>query len=646
MINTKTPGVYIKEYETAPLLPLRISITGFVGQAERGPLNCPQVIRSWNEFRTIFGGFVGYSYMSYAVFGFFLNGGERCYVVRVAHESAKKAMLDDLADERNVTVMSIEALNQGKWAEHIEVTVEGQSKDDMVLTELADTISEKPDNIALRSVRGLAPGDTITLTHKNKSIRERVTIMAIDYGKGLVTFQSPVNNEFPKGSKVLGKGFKLTFHYQAGDTDMPEEVFDNLSMNKDHERYFVRVINGEDEKDYGKRIRNGNSILIRVKDKDPSGICSRPLGRKEKLKNGDDGTFKLVVGYYTGYDDTAYFRPPGTISGNEEKAFGLAALETINEIGLIAIPDLIIADFYAVFNVHKVPEAGIIFAEIPVNALTFDKLKTGQHDMLMHCEKMGDRFAILDSPRGLLMETGEFQSIPELSAEKIEDWPNNFQQLPSAKYGALYYPWIKGKTSDFEGHDVFVPPCGHVAGIYARTERERGVGKAPANEILQGVVDLEFRVSDKEQDVLNPRGVNCMRFFPGRGLRVWGARTLSLDSRWRYINVRRVCLAIIKNILVNLQWTVFEPNDQRLKDKIISTLTLFFRNLFQGGALAGTTPEEAFFIKCDGETNPPEVVERGEVVTLIGFAPAYPSEFILVTITRNAESLTLSEQMP
>lgn len=634
MINTKTPGVYFKEYEAAPLLPLRISITGFVGQAERGPLNCPQLIRSWNEFRAIFGGFVGYSYMPYTVSGFFLNGGERCYVVRVAHETAKKAMLDDIVDERNVPVMRIEALNEGKWAEHIEVTVEGQSTDDIVLTEIADNISKKQENVALQSLHGLAPGDTVMLIHKGKPIRERVTINAIDYGGGLITFHTPVNNEFPRGSKVLGKGFKLTFRYLAGDAYLPEEVFDNLSVNRSHERYFDRVINGDpEENDYVKRIRNGNSLLVRVQDlcQNSANICGRPLSLKEKLKNGDDGPRKLDVRYYTG--------------GNEEKVSGLAALETISEIGLIAIPDLIIPDFYAVFNGDKVPEKGIIFAEIPVNALIFDNLKAGQDDMLRHCEKMGDRFAILDSPRGVQVETGEFQSIPDFSAEKIEDWPNNFQQLPSAKYGALYYPWIKGKTSDFEGHDILIPPCGHVAGIYARTERERGVGKAPANEVLQGVVDLEFRISDKEQDVLNPRGVNCLRLLPGRGLRIWGARTLSPDMQWRYINVRRVCLAIIKNILINLQWTVFEPNDQRLRDKIISTLTLFFLNLLQGGALAGTTPEEAFSIKCDGETNPPEVVERGEVVTHIGFAPVHPSEFIYVTIRRNAESLTFSEQM-
>jgi hypothetical protein len=260
-------------------------------------------------------------------------------------------------------------------------------------------------------------------------------------------------------------------------------------------------------------------------------------------------------------------------------------------------------------------------------------MREGQRDMLTHCEKMGDRFALLDSPRGAEIARG---------TNRIEEWSANFQLLSGSKNGALYYPWIRHRAADFGGRNLFIPPSGHVAGVYARSERERGVGKAPANEILQGVIEFEYCLNDADQANLNPVSVNCLRALPGRGLRVWGARTLSLDPLWRYVNVRRLALAIIKQILINLQWTVFEPNDSRLYSKITATLRLFLNELFQSGALAGAKAEEAFYVKCDQETNPPEVVDRGEVITEIGFAPARPAEFIIVTIKRTAESVSAS----
>jgi hypothetical protein len=183
-----------------------------------------------------------------------------------------------------------------------------------------------------------------------------------------------------------------------------------------------------------------------------------------------------------------------------------------------------------------------------------------------------------------------------------------------------------------------------VAGIYSRSEQARGVGKAPANEVLQGAVELEFCLDDAEQSLLNPKGVNCLRSFPGRGLRVWGARTLSPEPLSVYVNVRRVVLSIVKNIIVNLRWTVFEPNDRQLRDRITASLTLFLNGLFASGALVGASAKEAFFVKCDEETNPPEVVDLGQLVTEVGVAPERPAEFILVTIKRSPGSLSVFER--
>jgi phage tail sheath protein FI len=263
-----------------------------------------------------------------------------------------------------------------------------------------------------------------------------------------------------------------------------------------------------------------------------------------------------------------------------------------------------------------------------------NNFKAGQNEMLKHCARMGDRSAILDSPRGA--ETGK-------GANKIEDWPSAYQRLPLARYGALYYPWIREKAADFKGVDLTLPPSGHIAGVFTRTESRVSVGHAPANEVVHGIVEFEFCLSDAEQAILNPHGVNCLRSFPGRGLLVWGARTMSADPTWRYVNVVRVMLATIKQILINLRWTVFEPNDQKLWDRIVATLTLFLRDLFERGVLVGAKPEEAFFVKCDEETNPPEVIDRGEVITRVGLAPARPAEFVVVTIKRTSESVSVSE---
>jgi Bacteriophage tail sheath protein len=399
------------------------------------------------------------------------------------------------------------------------------------------------------------------------------------------------------------------------------------------------VINGDPEiEDYIERLRAGLSILARVRDlrRDLTKACARVAytAGPVNLKEGSDGDARsLLPRHFTGYMDGDYFRQQG--SESEGMLFGLAAYEAVEEIGLVAIPDLVIPDLYNTLrSPDQIPEQGIVFADIPKVRPGFTSLKTGQGDMLFHCQKMGERFAILDSPRASEIAKGE---------NRIDEWPNSLQLLPGSKYGALYYPWIRQKAADFAGLELLIPPCGHVTGVYSRAEQDRGVGKAPANEILEGAVEFEFCLSDDDQAILNPRSVNCLRFFHGRGLRVWGARTLSLDPLSIYVNVRRVALAIIKNIYLNLRSTVFEPNGPELRKRIATTLNRFFRTLFESGALAGATPEEAFFVKCDEQNNPPEIVDLGQVIAEIGFAPARPAEFILVTIKRSPGALSVVE---
>ena len=254
---------------------------------------------------------------------------------------------------------------------------------------------------------------------------------------------------------------------------------------------------------------------------------------------------------------------------------------------------------------EEIDEISIVAAPGQVSAAVQDALLT-------HCETRKDRFAILDSPETI---TGGVDKLPK---------PRD------SKYGAYYFPWIQ--VYDPERGNVFVPPSGHVAGVYARTDNERGVHKAPANEIVRGALGLKYNVSKGEQDILNPKGVNCIRMMQGGGIRIWGARTLSSDPSWRYINVRRLFIMVETSIERATQWVVFEPNDHRLWKRVTRTISSFLTLVWRNGALMGETPEKAFFVKCDEETNPPEVIDVGQLIVEIGLAPVKPAEFVIFRI--------------
>ena len=299
---------------------------------------------------------------------------------------------------------------------------------------------------------------------------------------------------------------------------------------------------------------------------------------------------------------------------------GLQALEALDTIDLVCAPDIM----------RPRPHPSEPQRWLPPDPSAVHLMQSA---ILDHCATLGDRFALLDS----------------LPCADVETVLRQRQGLQSAD-GALYYPWVRRLFSPGALNapdcpaiaDGFIPPCGHVAGIVAQTDQRIGVHKAPANVSLQGVSDLEVSLSNVQQDRLNPVGINCLRAFPGRGLRVWGARTLSLDPAWTYINVRRLFLTVGRWIERNLAGAVFEPNDIRLWARVNRELTTYLGRLFQQGALLGRTEEEAFYVKCDAETNPPEVRDAGQLVTEIGLAPALPNEFIVVRITHSASGVTLA----
>jgi uncharacterized protein len=349
-----------------------------------------------------------------------------------------------------------------------------------------------------------------------------------------------------------------------------EETFDNVSMKKGKTNVATMV--------------NAQSKLIQLEDV-KGGDLARPANGSYQLGGGATSAPARV--------------DPADYVGDSAKRTGFGGLESIDPITMVACPDLM-----------AMYEKGII---------DIDGVQAVQTAMMNHCELMGDRVAILDAP-------------PAMNAQQVREWRQDKARYDS-KYASLYWPWIK-VLDPVSGRNVSVPPSGHIAGMWSRNDDERGVHKAPANEVVRGALGLDLNITKGEHDLLNPIGVNCIRAFPGRGIRVWGARTLSSEPEWRYLNVRRLFNFIEESIFEGTQWVVFEPNDTQLWARVERTISAFLFNVWNSGALFGESADQAFYVKCDAETNPPEIRDVGQLVVEIGIAPVKPAEFVIFRISQ------------
>jgi phage tail sheath protein FI len=374
---------------------------------------------------------------------------------------------------------------------------------------------------------------------------------------------------------TAGEGPEDRFTLQVKEGDRVAESFD-VSARKNARNYVVNQV-------------RQRSKLIQIEENAPQ--LARPTNqavqvqvpsRPAEVARSNSGTLS-----------------PAEFLGDTSERTGFGGLEALDAVNVVAVPDLMAAY-----------ERGDI---------DLDGVKAVQLGMISHCELMGDRMAILDSP-------------PGLNARQIREWRQDTAGYDSSQ-AALYYPWIS-VFDPATGQKQNVPPSGHMAGVWARNDTERGVHKAPANEVVRGAVDLELQITRGEQDLLNPQGINCIRPFPGRGIRIWGARTLSSDPAWRYLNVRRYFDYLEESILLGTQWVVFEPNDEALWARIRRNISAFLVNEWRAGALFGSRAEEAFYVKCDRDTNPTESVDAGRVVCQIGVAPVKPAEFVVFQLAQ------------
>ena len=377
-----------------------------------------------------------------------------------------------------------------------------------------------------------------------------------------------------------GEGAEGAFTLVVRKGSSVAETFENLSTKRGKQNA-VTVVNKQ-------------SALIKLEEATTGTALERPASGVVQLGGGSVPVPTRVA--------------PDDYVGNTADRTGFSGLEAVDGVTMICVPDVMAAYQHGMIDL--------------------DGVQTVQQAVMEHCEVMGDRVAILDAP-------------PGLNAQQILEWRRDKAGYDS-KYAALYWPWI-ATHNPATGQRVAIPPSGHVAGIWSRNDDTRGVHKAPANEPVRGALQVERQTTSAEQATLNPWGINCIKSFPGRGIRVWGARTLSSDPEWRYLNVRRLFNYIEESILDGTQWVVFEPNDHALWSKMRRTISAFLLNEWRKGALFGLTPQEAFYVKCDEETNPAEGIDAGEVVCEIGIAPVKPAEFVIFQLSQFSGGASLTE---
>lgn len=510
-----SPGVYVEEVDSGsrPIEGVGTAVAAFVGLAEKGPVNRPVLVSNWSQYTQLFGDFVEGTYLSHAVFGYFLNGGGSCYVVRV-----------------------------------------GASGNGGVAPAAKAELMANPPNGAEGQIGAYR-------------------VIARELG--------PAGNDLSVEVQGPSEGQEDSFRIIVRRHGREEEQFENLTVGRGRQN--------------AARIVNAQSKLITLEDIGVS-TGAHPLPVTVSLSGG------------TNAPATPTRLVPDDYVGNVADRTGFGSLEAIDNITMLSVPDLMSAY-----------QRGLIDLE---------GVQTVQTAMIGHCELMGDRMAIIDPP-------------PGLDAQQIREWRLDKARYDS-KFAALYWPWVKVFDPVVAGN-IHVPPSGHMAGIWGRNDTTRGVHKAPANEVVRGVVSLELDLTKNEHDQLNPSGINCIRSFPGRGIRVWGARTLSSDPSWRYLNVRRLFNFLEKSILNGTDWVVFEPNDEALWAKIRRTIASFLVVQWRNGALFGSKPAEAFYVKCDYETNPSEVIDLGQVVCEVGVAPVKPAEFVVFRLSQFSGGNSLIE---
>lgn len=501
------PGVYIEEVPSGvrTIASVGTSTTAFIGSAIKGPVNEPVTVFGFTEYEQIFGGLWKQSSMSYAVYQFFLNGGNEAVIVRVVHSDADIAVF-----EQEGSALQFKAANHGSWANNLKITIDHD-------------VNTNVDN----------SDDLFNIIIKEK----------------------------------IGKDSK------ENDIFVDRERFRNVSY-KDDGRFFLTILAEESNLVYV----NGENLNMTERPPEGDFVVKDTPGVDGNNIDGND-----IKG---GVD----------VNGNKS---GISALDNTDIFNLLCIPPP---------EPQNTPDS--LYTDVYATALDYCK----------------DRRAML------IVD-------PPSNWKSKDDPPKGIDGLGlQSENAAIYFPRIKAPDPLSEGSLKSFPPCGVVAGVMSKTDSQRGVWKAPAGieTSLVGVPDLEVILTDDDNGKLNPLGINCLRILPPAGRVVWGARTMRGDDRladqWKYVSVRRTALFIEESLYRGTHWVVFEPNDEPLWSQIRLNVGAFMHDLFRQGAFQGTSPKEAYLVKCDKETTTQSDIDRGIVNILVGFAPLKPAEFVIIKI--------------
>lgn len=534
------PGVYVEEIDrgSRPIEGVPTNVGGFVGFTEDvrngAELFKPMLVTTWSQYLQYFArpnsdGFTDFNaYLPFSVYGFFLNGGGRCWITSVG--------------------------------------------------------TQLPGTTPAQTQTGI---DVQTRSRLRPSLRLQLRPERAAQGPVNVEIQDSGPRALPDGTEGepppnTGEYFRVVIKQR----DEILEQYDHLTMDPQAEAqvatYVVTALQ--------------SSRWVQVVDISEVG---RPLARRP----GN--------GQYSVSAPPAVSRPERfsrDLEGVQDDRTGVRGIFEIDEVNILACPDI-----------WRAYETGL---------MNLDQCHAVIELMLSMCEGSlsGDspnppnRMVVFDTPPDKVKPQDAVQWLDEFSRRSM--------------FGALYYPWIKVANPRDGGKPIFVPPCGHMMGVWSRTDETRGVYKAPANETPRGVIGLAYDTNFREQELLNPKGINCIRKFPNRGIKIWGARTLVEPDKteWRYISVRRLMSYIEKSIELGTQWVVFEPNDEDLWARVKRTVSNFLERLWREGALFGASPEQAFYVKCDAELNTPETMILGRLYVEVGVCPVRPAEFVIFRI--------------
>ncbi|HMG19717.1 MAG TPA: phage tail sheath C-terminal domain-containing protein [Kofleriaceae bacterium] len=578
--DQRAPGIY-QTYDPVVIPPMSIAntrIAGFAGITQKGPMNEPIRLGNWDEFLEIFG-YTQESYTSDSVYGFFKNGGTECWVVRVAHNPAR----GELA-----------TIDQAASAEHVQL-------DDW----------NKP-TLKICALNEGNWGNGIWVRCVHASAAEALLISDLDIGSGeaqvnttrgfdvgsTVRIYDRENSDFIVITEVGDKRIKWSTatpinrrHRAAAPTHLEVLTFEVHVAMKDRREVFKGLQMHASSRNYAPRLVSQRSRLIRLEDLGSKSPVPHNVPRvlpMTRLSGGRDGIDAITPEDFIGLDNG-----PGDRSG-------LLALAANDEIAVLTIPDAM--RFYD-------REPG------PAGEL---KAQRVQDQMISVCELQKDRFAILDIPQS-----------------KDIEWVRRWRRRTDSSYCAYYWPWLRAVAVDDKPR--ILPPSGYLAGCFARRDLD-GVHHAPANLEIEGVQDVSLRVTEDHIGILNAESVNTFRIQ--RGVRPWGARTASSDPEWRYIPTRRLFIMLRRSLEAGFAWITFEPNNHITWEIVRRRVTEFLAGLHTRGMLAGGNLEEAFFVKCDAETNPAEQVDSGMLICDIGVAPVHPAEFIMISLTQTMNTPT------